>query len=260
MGRIYEERGGPLVLVAVRGSRQAIQGAHERPCADARRGQGAVRSGLAAMAGVGEAAGNAPRGAAAKGRQRSLERRAGRSGAVGQKGLPGCVRGGSRLRAAQGRWIVRGARRGANYKWLGSRDRSVRMRPVFRREAPAQLHHDRMRCDRNRRRNYLRLPNPRLRNRRGRPHAQRGRGDNSQTGDLDLTHCGSPFVPWKHLNLAENPPPACDRCHKVADFAEPRALPATTQNRPLSAQRPDPEGFSGFALCVDRGPTLAPGP
>ena len=97
------------------------------------------------------------------------------------------------------------------------------MRPVFRREAPAQLHHDRMRCDPSRRCNYLRLPNPRLRNRRGRPHAQRGRGDNSQTGDLDLTHCGSPFVPWKHLNLAENPPPACDRCHKMADFAEPRA-------------------------------------
>ena len=35
------------------------EGAHERPCADACHGQGAVRSGLAAMAGVGEAAGDA---------------------------------------------------------------------------------------------------------------------------------------------------------------------------------------------------------
>ena len=32
---------------------------------------------------------------------------------------------------------------------------------------------------------------------------------------------GVPSSVWKHLNLAENPPPACDRCHKMADFAEP---------------------------------------
>ena len=130
--------------------------------------------------------------------------------------------------------------RGGNYKWLGSRDRSVRMRPVFRREAPAQLHHDRMRCDPSRRRNYLRLPNPRLCNRRGRPHAQRGRGNNSQTGDLDLTHCGSPFVPWKHLNLAENPPPACDRCHKMAESRRPRALAGgrgAPDRKPVGARR-----------------------
>jgi hypothetical protein len=32
-------------------------------------------------------------------------------------------------------------------RWFGSRDRSERMRPVLSREAPAQLHHNLMRCD-----------------------------------------------------------------------------------------------------------------
>ena len=60
MGRIYEERGGPDnmrwfgSLYGVVGKPSRMQ---ERPCADARRGQGAVE-GLSAMAGVGQAAGD----------------------------------------------------------------------------------------------------------------------------------------------------------------------------------------------------------
>jgi hypothetical protein len=104
-------------------------------------------------------------------------------------------------------------------QWLGSRDRSERMRPVLRREVPAQLHHNRMRCDRTRRRNHLRLCNLRICNRVCRPDAERGRGDNTcQTDDLEFTHCDCPFVSCESgLNLARKPPLACDRCHKMAE-------------------------------------------
>ena len=37
---------------------------------------------------------------------------------------------------------------------------------------------------------HIRLPKPRLRNRRGRPDAECGRGDNSQTDDTHSTHPG----------------------------------------------------------------------
>ena len=53
---------------------------------------------------------------------------------------------------------------------------------------------------------HIRLPNPRLRNRRGRPDAECGRGDNSQTDDTALD---CPFVPCESALTSHrtHPPP-----------------------------------------------------
>ena len=51
------------------------------------------------------------------------------------------------------------------------------------------------------------LPSPRICNCVGRPDAECGRGDNSQTDDLDFTHCDCPFVPCESPLTSHGTPP-----------------------------------------------------